>query len=505
MKKEFPEGFFWGGAISSWQAEGAWDADGKGDSVADHMAVGSKHNGKFFTRVLDPHNYYPTHDAIDFYHNYKEDIALFAEMGFNILRLSIAWTRIYPTGEEEEPNPKGLEFYRNVFTELRRHKIEPLVTLCHQDMPFHLVKKYDGWTDRRTIDLYLKYVTTVFREFRGLVKYWLPFNEINIVTDPALKLLSAGILVEDGPFDFMHATNTPKERALCYQALHHQLVANAKAVQIAHKIDPENKLGCMLGAWCVYPLTPDPSDVICTQKFVDINNFLAADTMCRGAYPRFAYRYWEENDIHRLIEQVKKRPVDVKLDTKATKEMLREAGYEEILICVGAEPLVPSISGINAPNVMTYKQAYEHPESVGQRVVIVGGGEIGAETGIYFAQKGHLVSVIEMRRLLAMDSTPIHYYSMFRAEWEKLSNFIGLTECVVTEIGEESVTYQSKDGASQRLPYDTVILAAGMRPLRDQALSLCVEGVKCHLIGDCDKIGNIQKLNRTVFGLTSSI
>ena len=302
MKKEFPEGFFWGGAISSWQAEGAWDADGKGDSVADHMAVGSKHNGKFFTRVLDPHNYYPTHDAIDFYHNYKEDIALFAEMGFNILRLSIAWTRIYPTGEEEEPNPKGLEFYRNVFTELRRHKIEPLVTLCHQDMPFHLVKKYDGWTDRRTIDLYLKYVTTVFREFRGLVKYWLPFNEINIVTDPALKLLSAGILVEDGPFDFMHATNTPKERALCYQALHHQLVANAKAVQIAHKIDPENKLGCMLGAWCVYPLTPDPSDVICTQKFVDINNFLAADTMCRGAYPRFAYRYWEENDIHILME-----------------------------------------------------------------------------------------------------------------------------------------------------------------------------------------------------------
>ena len=215
---------------------------------------------------------------------------------------------------------------------------------------------------------------------------------------------------------------------------------------------------------------------------------------------------WTLQDYkHWLIEQVKKRPVDVKLDTKATKEMLREAGYEEILICVGAEPLVPSISGINAPNVMTYKQAYEHPESVGQRVVIVGGGEIGAETGIYFAQKGHLVSVIEMRRLLAMDSTPIHYYSMFRAEWEKLSNFIGLTECVVTEIGEESVTYQSKDGASQRLPYDTVILAAGMRPLRDQALSLCVEGVKCHLIGDCDKIGNIQKLNRTVFGLTSSI
>lgn len=210
------------------------------------------------------------------------------------------------------------------------------------------------------------------------------------------------------------------------------------------------------------------------------------------------YKQW-------LIRQVGKRDVTVKLNTPATRELLEAENFNEIILCVGAEPLIPPIPGVDGKNVMTFKDAYEHPGQVGKNVVIVGGGEIGAEAGIYFAQRGCQVSVIEQRRLLAMDSTPIHYYSMFRTAWEKLPNFTGLTECAVTGIQADGVTYRDRDGQEHTLPCDTVILAAGMKPLRDEAMALCVEGVKCHIIGDCNKIGNVQKLNRFVFGLANSI
>lgn len=298
MQNKFPDNFLWGGATAAHQCEGAYKEGGKGLSVADHMTGGSKDSPRYFHREIQEGLYYPNQTAIDFYHRYKEDIALFAEMGFKIFRMSIQWTRIYPTGEEEEPNQEGLAFYKNVCEELRKYHIEPLITLSHQDMPFALVEKYNGWTNRHVIDLYMRYVTTIFNEFKGIVHYWLPFNEINIVTDPALKLLSGGVMIEDGPFEFHNATSSPSEVQLCYQALHHQLVASALAVKKAHEIDKENKLGCMLGGWCVYPLTPNPDDVLCAQNFVDINNFLAADVLCRGAYPGFAYRYWKEHDIH---------------------------------------------------------------------------------------------------------------------------------------------------------------------------------------------------------------
>lgn len=211
------------------------------------------------------------------------------------------------------------------------------------------------------------------------------------------------------------------------------------------------------------------------------------------------YRNW-------LVRQVEKRPgIQVLMNTRATQKMLSDANYDVILIGVGAEPRVPAIEGVERENVITFKSAYEAPEKVGKRVVIIGGGEIGAETGIYFARRDHDVSVIGHRRLLAMDSTPIHYYSMFQEEWEKLPNFKGYTSCRATAIDDAGVTYTDADGVEHHLACDTVILAAGMCSRKEEAASLFVPGVRCHLIGDCNQVGNVQKINRNVFGLTSSI
>lgn len=211
------------------------------------------------------------------------------------------------------------------------------------------------------------------------------------------------------------------------------------------------------------------------------------------------YRDW-------LVHQLEKRPgIRVLMNTRATRELLEQGDYDEILIGVGAEPKRPPIPGVHGGNVLTFKEAYEAPEKVGKSAVIVGGGEIGAETGIYFARRGVDISIIGRRRLIAMDSTPIHYYSMFREQWEKLPNFKPYTSCDVTAIDGTGVVFRAGDGAEHRIDCDTVILASGMQSCRSEAEALFVPGVRCHLIGDCNKVGNIQKLNRNVFGLTSSL
>lgn len=211
------------------------------------------------------------------------------------------------------------------------------------------------------------------------------------------------------------------------------------------------------------------------------------------------YRDW-------LVHQLEKRPgIRVLMNTRATRELLEQGDYDEILIGVGAEPKRPPIPGVHGGNVLTFKEAYEAPEKVGKSAVIVGGGEIGAETGIYFARRGVDISIIGRRRLIAMDSTPIHYYSMFREQWEKLPNFKPYTSCDVTAIDGTGVVFRAGDGVEHRIDCDTVILASGMQSCRSEAEALFVPGVRCHLIGDCNKVGNIQKLNRNVFGLTSSL
>ncbi len=296
----FPENFLWGGAIAANQAEGAWNVDGKGDSVADHITAGTKTSPRRFTGQILETESYPSHEAIDFYHHYKEDIALLAEMGFKVFRLSIAWSRIFPKGDEAEPNRAGLAFYRNVFEECKKYGMEPLVTLSHYEMPYHLCREYGGWTNRKLIDFFLRYCRTVFHEYRNLVQYWLTFNEINTLVSHFGGVLSGGILPEDGSDLFGVSGRTPEtgeEKSRRFTALHHQFVASAKAVCLAHEINPANKVGCMLSAAGVYSYTCNPEDVLEAQAQMKRSNWFCGDVMAKGRYPYFMERFFKENNI----------------------------------------------------------------------------------------------------------------------------------------------------------------------------------------------------------------
>ena len=271
----FPEGFLWGGATAANQIEGAYAEDGKGLSVQDVLPRG----------VVKPASAGPTPDnlkleAIDFYHRYQEDIALFAEMGFKVFRLSIAWSRIFPRGDEAEPNAAGLAFYDRVIDELLAHNITPLVTLSHYKLPLHLAQEYGGWTNRKLIGFYENFARTVFEHFRGRVQYWLTFNEINsILHFPIL----AGIM------------NTTDKQDL-YQAIHHELVASARVTKIAHEVDATNKIGCMILAMPRYPLTPNPDDVWAALDAAH-DDFTFGDVHCRGTYPGYFLRKLREAGI----------------------------------------------------------------------------------------------------------------------------------------------------------------------------------------------------------------
>ena len=148
----FPDGFLWGGATAANQCEGAWRTDGKGESVEDHLTGGAVDRPRTYTRVIDPDTYYPSHESVDFYGHYAEDIKLFGEMGMKIFRTSINWSRIFPVGDEDKPNLAGVEFYRDLFTECKKWGIEPLVTISHYEIPWGLCEKYNGWYDRRCVD-----------------------------------------------------------------------------------------------------------------------------------------------------------------------------------------------------------------------------------------------------------------------------------------------------------------------------------------------------------------
>ena len=287
---KFPENFLWGGATAANQFEGGYREDGKGLSTSDVMTGGTHTTARRITPELEEGTYYPSHEAIDFYHRYKEDIKLFAEMGFKTFRLSIAWSRIFPNGDDKEPNEKGLEFYDKVFDELAKYGIEPLVTLSHYETPLALAKNYDGWVDRRVIGFFENYVRTVFTRYKDKVKYWLTFNEINSALH--FPLMSAGIW-------------TPKEKLSkqdLYQAMHHELVASALAVKIGHEINPNFKIGCMILGVPNYPLTPMPSDVLKAME-QDRSNLFFADIHARGEYPKYMNRYFKENNIEIKFEE----------------------------------------------------------------------------------------------------------------------------------------------------------------------------------------------------------
>ncbi|MFZ2497015.1 MAG: glycoside hydrolase family 1 protein, partial [Trichococcus flocculiformis] len=293
----FPKGFLWGGATAANQLEGAYNEGGKGLSIFDmvqfvpkeergneiEMDVRSKKELEDLLAGKGGDNF-PKRRGIDFYHRYEEDIALFAEMGFKTFRMSISWPRIFPNGDETEPNEEGLAFYDKVFDELLKYGIEPLVTLSHYEIPLTLVQKYNGWADRRVVEFFVHYAETVFDRYKGKVKYWLTFNEINVST--MSPYIGSGILIDEVEH---------KEQAV-YQALHHQFVASARAVKACHEMIPDAMIGCMLARMEVYPETCSPDDVLEALKEDQMNLFFT-DVQVRGYYPSFMLSYFEENDI----------------------------------------------------------------------------------------------------------------------------------------------------------------------------------------------------------------
>lgn len=330
----FSKDFLWGGAVAANQCEGAWNVDGKGISDSDVCTGGSHTSSKRITRNIEEGTFYPSHEAIDFYHHYKEDIALFAEMGFKVFRFSIAWTRIFPTGMEAEPNEAGLAFYDGVIDECRKYGIEPLITISHYEMPFALTEKYNGWASRECVDLFVKYAKVLFNRYKGRVKYWLTFNEINAGTMPMGGFLSLGILNE-GTKDFMDQKDIPQLR---FQGLHHQFVASALAVKAGHEIDPECRIGCMNIQATMYPLTCNPDDVVECQKKNQVMNYFCGDVQVRGAYPYYMKRYFEENDI-----QIQMEPGDLEILRQGCVDFYTFSYY--MSNCVTTDPSQTQASG----------------------------------------------------------------------------------------------------------------------------------------------------------------
>ncbi|MGK7287268.1 6-phospho-beta-glucosidase [Buttiauxella agrestis] len=289
----FPKDFLWGGAIAANQAEGAYLDGGKGLTTVDTIPHGKDRLSvklgieKRFS--LRDDEYYPSHVGIDFYHRYKEDIALMAEMGFTVFRTSIAWSRIYPNGDELTPNAEGIAFYRDMFAECKKYGIEPLVTLCHFDVPMHLVKEYGSWRNRKMVEFFTRYARTCFEAFDGLVKYWLTFNEINILLHSPYS--GAGLVFEEGD----------NKEQVKYQATHHELLASALATKIAHEVNPDNQVGCMLAGGNFYPYSCKPEDVWAALE-KDRENLFFIDVQARGAYPAYTKRVFREKGITLEIE-----------------------------------------------------------------------------------------------------------------------------------------------------------------------------------------------------------
>lgn len=282
----FRKDFLWGGATAANQCEGAYNEGGRGFANSDVLPFGKDRIPVIKSDLpmleIDKEHYYPTLKAIDFYHCYKQDIALFAEMGFKIFRLSIAWSRIFPNGDDSAPNEEGLKFYDNVFEECKKYGIEPMVTINHYDIPMNLVTKYGGWSNRYVLDCFIKLCRLLFERYKGVVKYWLTFNEINILVSACF--MGSGIIFKDGEDKYKRT----------YDAIHHVLVASAHAVKLCHEIDENAMIGCMLNAGIYYPMTCNPKDVFAAQ-YENRKHYMFTDVQVRGYYPSYMLKEFESN------------------------------------------------------------------------------------------------------------------------------------------------------------------------------------------------------------------
>ena len=308
MSYELPKGFLWGGATADFQYEGGFDEGGRGLLSHDYETDGSQENPRHHTMqmpdgsIINPRSsffyadpvpkeaqpvfledeYYPSHRAVDFYHHYKEDIALMAGMGFNVFRFSICWSRIFPTGEEETPNEEGLAFYDDVINEMAKYGMEPLITICHDELPMHLALKYDGWSSRHVIECYVKYCKTLFERYGNRCRYWLTFNEINAVRG-------------FGPCGTRQSEGQDR-----YQAAHHMFVASARAVKLGHEMMPNSQFGAMYAMSELYPATCKPEDVFHRLQ-ERRENWYFIDIMGRGYYPRYVKEIWRRRGVKEIV------------------------------------------------------------------------------------------------------------------------------------------------------------------------------------------------------------
>lgn len=313
--------FLWGGATAANQCEGGWQADGRGMGIVDVLPHGPLRlpvmSGELDYKKLPKDAFYPGREAVDHFGHFKEDIALFAEMGFKCYRFSISWPRIFPTGEEEEPSEAGLAFYEAFIDELLRYGIEPVVTICHFDLPLALAERYGSWRSRRVIGCYLKYCEALFRRFKNKVRWWITFNEINMLMH--LPFMGAGICFKEGE----------NELQVKYQAAHHELVASALAVRLARSINPDFKVGCMAAAGSVYPYSCRPEDVWEGMK-KDRETYFFIDVQARGAYPSYAKKLFEREGI-----QIQAEPEDEAVLRENTVDFISLSYYNSR--CVRAD------------------------------------------------------------------------------------------------------------------------------------------------------------------------
>ena len=285
-----PKDFLWGGALAAHQFEGGVLDTTKGLSVADVMTGGNVSTPRVITDGVKEGLYYPNHIGIDFYHHYKEDIKLFAEMGFKCFRTSIAWTRIFPLGDEEQPDEEGLQFYDDVFDELLKYGIEPVITLSHFEMPYHLAKEYGGFMNRKTVDFFVKFAEVCFKRYKNKVKYWMTFNEINNQMNFVNDIYG---WTNSGA----HFGNYDNPEEAMYQCAHHTLVASAKAVKIGKEINPDFLIGNMISMVPFYPYSCSPKDQLLAQQLMH-DRFFFSDVQCRGHYPAYALKMFERKGFN---------------------------------------------------------------------------------------------------------------------------------------------------------------------------------------------------------------
>lgn len=312
--KKMPDDFLWGGAVAAHQLEGGWDLDGRGPSVCDVMTGGSAKTARRITDGVLPGEDYPNHRGIDFYHRYPQDLDLFQEMGFKCFRTSISWSRVFPRGDETSPNEAGLAFYDRLFDAMLARDIQPVVTISHFEMPYALAREYGGFRSRKLIGFYLNFCKTIFQRYKGKVRYWLLFNEINNQTDTARDIFAftnSGVLFAPGE----------NREKTTWQAVHHELVAGARAVQLLRQIDPAAKVGCM-AAWVpIYPYSCAPEDQISTVQAMH-DRFVFTDVYARGHYPRYFLRMLEQKQISLEME-----PGDLKELSRGTVDYIGFSYY----------------------------------------------------------------------------------------------------------------------------------------------------------------------------------